>query len=293
MQLNHLLLAILVTSIWGFNFVVVTVGMEGISPLLLCFTRLFLTSIPAVFFIKKPDIPLSKIILYGISMFSIQFSLLFSAIYAGVTPGLASILIQFQVFFTILFGLLLFKEKLKPWQIAGALISFAGIAIVGMHVGGEVTWAGIFLIIGASASWGIGNVVSKHIGKVNIVSLVIWGSLISWPPLLLFSIWFEGLDNMLETAQYLTWTSIGAALYITYVSTLFGFCVWSWLLAHYPLATIAPFTLLIPIFGILSAALILDEALQPWKISAGVLVIAGLCVNMLGPKLQLRLAKAA
>lgn len=284
----HLVLAVLVTLVWGFNFVAVIFALEEFSPLLLVVTRLFLTSIPAIFFVKKPEAPLSLVALYGLTMFALQFGLCFMGIYAGVTPGLGSILMQLQIFFSIFLAMLVLKEKLGLWQLIGACVSFTGIILVGMNVGGEVTWSGVMLIVGAAASWGAGNLISKKMGKVNTLSLVIWGSAAAWPMLLCMSLAMEGgVDNLLDTFQNVTWVSGGAVLYITLLSTLFAYGVWSWLLGIYPLGVIAPFTLLVPIFGIISSVWILDEELQPWKISAAVLVISGLCINMFGSKLQL------
>ena len=54
----------------------------------------------------------------------------------------------------------------------------------------------------------------------------------------------------------------------------------------YPTATIAPFTLLVPVFGMLSATLLLDEPLQWWKIVAGLLVLGGLAFNQFGSRLM-------
>lgn len=168
-------------------------------------------------------------------------------------------------------------------------MAFSGIALIAMNLSGGVTPIGFLLVIAAAASWGAGNVISKKIGKVNMVSLVVWGGLIAWPPLLAISCVIEGTDKVFYTFQHLTWLSGGAILYITYLSTLFGFGVWSWLLHHHPLGTIAPFTLMVPVFGILSSVLVLGEPLQSWKIFATLLVVGGLCINLLGPRIFARL----
>jgi O-acetylserine/cysteine efflux transporter len=285
MRLPHLALALLVVLVWGFNFVVIEIGLQEIPPLLLCFARFFLTSIPAIFFVKFPSTSFKMVALYGLIMFALQFALLFMGMYAGVTPGLASLLLQTQVFFTILLAVLFLDEKLNRWQVIGALLSFSGIGLVGMNVGGSVTFSGFLLLIASAASWGTGNLISKKIGKVNMIALVVWGSLIAWPPLLAVSFFLEGSDRIFFSLKNLSWLPIGSILYITYLSTLFGFGVWSWLLHHYRLPVIAPFTLLVPIVAIVSSVLVFGEALQSWKIFAGILVIAGLCINLLGPRL--------
>jgi len=284
MHLSHLALALLVVLVWGFNFVVIKVGLEGVPPLLLCFARFFLTSIPAIFFVKFPSASVKMIILYGLIMFALQFALLFMGMYAGVAPGIASLLLQVHVFFTGLLAVLFLDEKLNRWQGIGALLSFSGIGLIGMNITGHVTATGFFLVVGAAMSWSVGNLLSKKIGKVNMIALVVWGSLIAWPPLLAISCFLEGPDRLISTLAHISWTSIGSILYITYLSTLFGFGIWSWLLHQYRLPTIAPFTMLVPIVALLSSALVLGEPLESWKVVAAILVIAGVCTNLLGPR---------
>lgn len=285
MQLSHILLALLVVIIWGFNFVVIKVGLEKFSPLLLGFARFFLTSIPAVFFIKKPPIRFKMVLLYGLVMFALQFCLLFMGMHMGITPGLASLLLQLQVFFTMFLANVFFQEKLHLWQIIGALISFIGISVIALNLGANMTLTSFLLVISAAASWALGNVISKKIGKVNMVSLVVWASLVAWPPLLAISFLVEGTDNLFYTLKHLNLLSSSAVLYITYLSTLLGFGIWSYLLHHHCLTKVAPFTLLVPVFGILSSVLVLKEPLQLWKIIATILVISGLCINLIGPKI--------
>jgi len=284
MQFLHLALAILVVVIWGFNFVVIQIGLQEIPPLLLCFSRFFLTSIPAIFFVKRPQIPFKMLLLYGLTMFVLPFSLLFIGMHAGLSASLASLLLQTQAFFTIFLALLFFKEKMHLLQSIGACIACLGMLIVGLNLGQSITLSGLILVISAAFAWGLGNITSKKIGKVNILSLVIWGSLIAWPPLLAASLLTTGLDKVLYTLKHLSYLSGGAVLYITYLSTLIGFIIWSFLIRHYPLGTVAPFTLLVPIIGFISSFFVLGEPLEAWKIIAGLLVILGLAINILGQR---------
>lgn len=288
MQILHIGLAILLMAIWGFNMVVMKVCIEQIPPLLLTAARFLLLSIPAVFFIKKPKVPFKLVFWYGSFLFSIQFALLLLGMNAGVTAGVASILLQLQVFFTILFGILFFHEKLHIWQVLGAIVSFLGIAFILMNLGESVTFLGFILVLAASICWAAGNAVSKKIGKVDMISLVIWGSLVAWPPLLIASFFLNTPDEMIHffaQASLITWLGF---IYFTFIATLVAYVIWSFLLHHHPAGTIAPFTLLIPVFGILSSAVLLNEPLQPWKIISVLLVFAGLGINLLGPRLMKR-----
>lgn len=289
MRLHHITLAILVVAIWGVNFVVIKVGLKEIPPILLCALRFFLAAFPAVFFIKRPAAPLLMIIVFGLVMFALQFALLFSGMYAGTTAGLASLVLQVQVFFTVLLAVLFLAEKPSIWQIAGALVSFSGIGLVAANLGGEISVYGLILIIAAAATWGVGSLISKKIGKVDMLALVVWGSLVAWPPLLVLSFFLEQNSWNIGVISHISWLTIGAIAYMVYPVTVLGFAAWSWLLNHYPAATVAPFTLLVPIFGFAASTLALGEPLSHWKINAAVLVIAGLCINLFGPRITVRI----
>ncbi|WNV06265.1 EamA family transporter [Candidatus Methylospira mobilis] len=288
MRLHHMALALLVVAIWGINFVVIKVGLKEIPPILLCALRFFLAAFPAIFFIKRPPVPFYMIIKFGLIMFALQFALLFSGMHAGTTAGLASLLLQIQVFFTVLLAVVFLAERPSVWQIAGALVAFSGIGFVAANIGGEVSAYGLILIVAAAALWGIGNLMSKQFGKIDMLALVVWSSLIAWPPLLLLSSLMEQDSWRIEVFTHISWLTVGAIGYIVYPVTLLGFAAWSWLLSLYPASTVAPFTLLVPVFGFTASTLVLDEPLQSWKIIAAALVISGLCINLFGPRIAVR-----
>ncbi len=284
MHFFHVILGLLVAIFWGVTFVAAKLALTTIPPLLFAAERFFLASIPAVFFIKKPAVPFSMIFRYGIMMFTFPFALLLSGMYMGVTAGIASLLVQLQGAFTILLGIIFFGERLHKWQILGMCCAGLGLMLIGFNVGGSITWPGLMLVIGGAAAIALGNVVSKKIGKVDMLALVVWGSLVAWPPLLLMSFIFEGYDRIIHSVYMLGIVSIGAVCYVAYASTLFAFGAWSFLLHHYPISTVASFTLLVPVIGFLSSALILGEALQWWKIGALLLVGSGLAINIFGSR---------
>lgn len=285
MSIVHLLLLLSVIVIWGVNFVAIKFVLQDLSPVLLCCARFFLSSIPAIFFVPFPKTPIKMVAFYGLTTFAIQFTLLFMGMHAGVSAGLTSLLLQTQAFFTILLALIFLNEKLHRWHVLGALISFSGIALIGVNLSGSITLSGLLLILSAAFCWGSGSVISKKIGSVNMLGLVVWGSLFAWPPLLLLALYLEGPAHIIATLQSLSWLSIGSNFYIAYLSTVFAFGIWNWLLRQYPISTVAPFTLLVPIVGMASSAIVFDETIHLWKICAAILVIAGLCVNLFGPRL--------
>ncbi|WP_228779252.1 EamA family transporter [Methylobacter sp. BlB1] len=172
-------LAILIVAIWGFNFVAIKVDLKEIPPILLCALRFFLAAFPLVFFIERPAVPFRSVMAFGLVMFVSQLALLFSGMYAGTTAGMASLVLQVHVFLTVAPAVIFLAEQLSVWQIIGALMAFSGIWPVAAHTGGEISALGLILIVAAAASWGISNLIAKKLGKVDMLALVVWGSLVA------------------------------------------------------------------------------------------------------------------
>lgn len=285
MPFHHFLLALLVALIWGMNFIFLKLALTEIPPLFLCALRFFLSSIPAIFFIRIPNIPFKKIATYGLVMFALQFGLLFIGMNFGMMAGMASLIAQMQVFFSIFFAYLWLSEVPNGSQILGSIISFCGIFVVGMHFDNEsVSLIGFVLILSAALTWGIGNTMTRQMKHINMLGLIVWGSFIAAFPLLILSFLFEGKSAIENTLTTTTITGFGSLLYIVYASTWIGYGTWNFLVSRYPVSVIAPFTLLVPITAMLGSILFLGEKLTDWKILACFLVITGLCISLLGKR---------
>jgi O-acetylserine/cysteine efflux transporter len=288
MRLSHVFFALIVVLVWGLNFIAVRIGLNEMPPISLCALRFIAVSIPAIFFIKPPkEASFSIVALYGLVMFGLQFGLLFMGMHVGMTPGMASLLMQVQVFFSMFFGAIFLGERPNLGQILGALIAFTGIGIVALHFDNHVTLLGFVLIMAAAATWGIGNLITKKIGKASVISVIAWGSVVASFPMVFASLIFEGKDSVFYTYESLSWNGIGALAYTVYISTWIGYGVWNWLISRYPVSMVAPYTLLVPLVGIVSSIIIFDEPFQLWKLFVGLLIVTGLCINILSTRLSL------
>ena len=141
--------------------------------------------------------------------------------------------------------------------------------------------------------WGLGNVVTKRIGKVNLVSLVVWGSLIPPLPFLALSLMLEGPAQIDTALRNISLSSVLVIAYLAFIATLLGYGLWSRLLSRYPASQVAPFSLLVPIVGLSSAWLFLGEALSSVQWIGAAIVMLGLLINVFGPRLLQRLRGAA
>ena len=291
---KDILLAAVVIIAWGVNFVIIKVGLDGVPPMLLGALRFMLAAFPAILFIRRPDMPLRWLLAYGLTISLGQFAFLFSAMYAGMPAGLASLVLQAQAFFTLGFAALFIGESVRRSSLIGLVVAAAGLLLIGSESGRAFTLAGFVLTLCAAAMWGLGNVVTKRIGKVNLVSLVVWGSLIPPLPFLALSLILEGPAQIETALRGISLNSVLAIAYLAFVATLLGYGLWSRLLSRYPASQVAPFSLLVPVIGLSSAWLFLGEALSAVQWLGAAIVMLGLLINVFGPRLlqQLRGATA-
>ncbi|OGV34553.1 MAG: hypothetical protein A3E88_01990 [Legionellales bacterium RIFCSPHIGHO2_12_FULL_35_11] len=284
----HIFIAIIVAASWGINFIFVKFGLTELPPLLLCALRFLFASIPAVFFIQRPSGNLKLLIYYSLFTFAIQFSLLFFGLHLGMPAGLSSLVFQIQIFFNIFLAAIFFQEIPTKIQITGAIIAFTGIAFAMIDINQSSTILGFILVFFSALSWSFGNLFAKKINAENTLSLVAWGCLISMPITFFLSYLIEGPSLILTSIQHISWIGIGSIAYATYISTGVGYVLWSILLKTYPISSVIPFTLLIPIFGYTSSMLVFHESFSNWKIIATFLIILGLSINIFGPKILLK-----
>ncbi|WP_312203911.1 EamA family transporter [Mixta calida] len=294
MAIKDLLLALCVVVAWGVNFVVIKVGLHGMPPFLLAGLRFTLVALPAIFFVCPPRIPLRLLLLYGLTISFGQFAFLFLAINLGMPAGLASLVLQAQAFFTLLLGALLLAEKLRWYHIAGIAIATGGmvlLATAGQNASavGGVTLTTMLMTLAAALCWGMGNITNRVImrsGSVPIMSLVVWSALVPIGPFFACSWLFEGREAIAESLMHIQLTTILALIYLAFIATVVGYGIWGSLLGRYETWRVAPLSLLVPVVGLLSAALLLDETLSTQQLIGAAVVVVGLVMNVFGGRLK-------
>ena len=287
LPLRHFFLALAVVAVWGSNFAVIRVALDHLPPLLFAALRFALAVLPALLFVRRPQVGWLNLAAYGVLIGVGQFGLLYVAMHGHISPGLASLVIQTQVFFTIAMAMVVAQQKLSVFQWVAMTIAAAGMGVIVAHTDGTTSPLGLALVLLAALSWATGNMVSKQAGQVNMLAYVVWSSLFAVPPLLLLSWAFEGWERIcagIVEADLSTWLAVA---WQSWGNSLFGYAAWGWLLARYPVATVTPMALLVPLFGLGASAAWLGEPLPAWKLLATALVMAGLALNLLWPRWRL------
>ena len=281
MSARDILAAVSVAIVWGLSFIAIKVGVGVTSPLMLAALRFLFAAVPIVLFVSPPKAPAWSVVLYGLLIGVGQFGLLFLAIHDGFPVGLASLVIMAQVFFTIALAWLLFSERPRRVQVIGSFAGLLGMAVIGSERLAGASLEPFLLVILAALCWGAGNVLAKSVGKVDMLAFTVWSSLAAPLPLIALSLAVEGTSGVAALARP-SLKLVVSVLALSYGGTLFGYGLWARLMSRHSAATVAPFALLVPVVGMLAAALLFGETLSAGELAGAALVMVGLALNVIG-----------
>jgi O-acetylserine/cysteine efflux transporter len=283
MRPAHLTLAVLVAAVWGVNFTVIEIGLGHFPPLLFSALRFLVAALPAVFLVGRPKVVWKWILGVGLVLGVAKFGLLFIAMDTGMPAGLSSLVLQIQAVFTALLAYAALRERPSRTGAAGMAVALAGIAVAAVDEGTSGPLGAFALCVAAAACWGASNVLTRKAAPPDALNFMVWVSTVPVLPLLGLSLLTEGWDRDTAALRALDWQGAGTVVYVAWVTTVFGFGAWGWLLRRHPASTVAPFSLLVPVFGMSSAALFLGEPVSGLRWVAAALLVGGVALTSFAP----------
>jgi O-acetylserine/cysteine efflux transporter len=278
---RHTLLALLVVVLWGLNFLAIDFGLADVPPLVFLALRFILVAIPAVFFVKPPRIGWRNVLLIGSFLSFGQFALLYLSLALGMPPGLASLLLQVQVVLSVIVSAVVLRERPNRHQAIGIAVGMAGLAIVLIGHSYVAPWLPVVILLLAALSWAIGNALSRRARVASGLSLVVWSGLIVPIPSLALAMIVDSPAVVVHAITHLSLVAILSTVYTAVAASLIGYGIWNTLLAKYPTSAVVPFTLLVPIVGILVAWIVVNEQPSLTEIVGGTVMLAGLAIAVI------------
>lgn len=270
--------------LWGLAFVATRIGLDELSPAQLAAARFVIAAAP-VLVVARPPAPWSAMVAVGLTLFAGQFLFQFFGIAAGMPPGLASIVVQSQALFTIALAAAFLRERPTWRQLAGLVLGLAGLAAIGLTVGGDLSGAALALTLGSPLSFAVGNLLFKRLPPAAPLATVAWLSLVPPVPALAVATALDGPRGVTDVAS-LSWRGVAAAVYLGAVATTLAYAIWGDLLRRHPTALVAPFALLVPFVAAASSALVFDERFGGLRLVGMALVLCGLTVIVLPAREQ-------
>jgi O-acetylserine/cysteine efflux transporter len=273
------LLAVIVAVCWGLNFPATALALEHFPPLFLVALRFALIAIPTLLFVPRPQIKLRWLLGAGLGIGLLQFAFLYVGMAAGMPSGLASLVLQASAPFTVLIAGIWLRERITPRQATGIAIAVLGLAAIAVHRAQVAALLPVILTLCGALGWAIGNISTRKAEAPSPFRLTLWMSVVPPVPMLALALVVEGperIGDSLGTVFTLgALPSVLGLLYIVLIATLVGYGIWGGLLKRNPSSVVAPFSMLVPVVGVLASWLAFGEVIEQVELIAGVFVVGG------------------
>ncbi len=284
MTAKDICISLILMCLWGFNFSAIKLGAMQVDPILLTAMRFTFAVFPAILFVRRPPEAIGYLIAYGLIFGLGVWGMMVWSINLGVSAGMAGLLMDMSIISSLVLGYLLLKEKITFNKVVGAVLAVGGLLVSIALTDGSVPLRALPLTLIAAFSWSLMSLVVKKSETQHVFAFSVWGMLFAPLPLILFAYFLNGIQPFVDLPSQLNsqvWFSI---LFQAYPTTLLGYWIWNKLTIKYPLTTMAPFTLLTPIFGLIGSVIFYNEGITLMKFMAYALILSGLAVSQWQPK---------
>ena len=277
----QIVFAVLVPLLWGFQFVVIKIGLTAFPPLFFVGLRFAAVASILLPFVGWPSRrELGRMIVISIFTGGLNFGLVFSGLALG-SSSVAGIAIQLTTPFTLILAWPLLGERPSLRVIFGVALAFGGVALSVANPGAAMRLFPILLIIGSGLAMATGTVLTKRFGPFTPLKLMAWMSLFTVPQVLTASAFLEhGQIASLHHASLLSWIAFA---YTVLFGAIIGYGLWFWLIARCSMTRIAPFALLQTVFAVISGVIVLREPLTVTLVAGAMICIAGVALTQSGP----------
>jgi len=276
-----MLVLVLLCFLWGANVVAIKISITGVPPLLTATLRSSVATILLVLYcrIRGYTVFIPRNELRHAVTLGILFALDFLFLYWGnqyTHASRAVIFLYTQPFWTAIGAHFLLKgDRLNRSKCLALVLAFAGLIPVYLSrppALGPLHWIGDLMLIGAAIFWALTTLyVKKMAGRMNInhYQSLFAQLFFSIPLLAVASVVFE-----LGRPVAITTPVILSLLFQCVIVAFMSYLVWFWMIHRYAVSTLAIYTFLAPLFGVVLSGIFLGETI-PAILWLGLVLVAG------------------
>ena len=276
MHRSHLAQLVTINAIWGFNIVAVKLSADLFPPVFLTFLRFLIVALAVWPWLRVRRGEMRWLLTAATCSGGLQFALMYSGVSLSASMSSVAIGGQLGVPFATLLSIMLLGEHIHWRRSVGIGMAFAGVVIVGYSPGVIASWPGFLLVVLAAFIGAVGLVAIKRVRELEPLELQAWLAWGSVPLLLPLSLLLEdGQFASMRNADAVGW---GALLYSAVFASLVAHTAYFALIRRYPVSSVAPVTVLTPLFSVMFSVLFLGDVLDARMILGGLLTLAGVAV---------------
>lgn len=273
---SHLWQLVLINGIWGFNIVAIKLSVDRFPPVFLSFLRFLIVGLAVLPWLRIRRGDMKWLLIAATCSGGLQFALMFSGVKLSGNMSSVAIASQLGVPFATLLSVALLGERIRWRRWLGIALSFTGIVVLAFNPEVLSSAEGLMMIVAAAFIGAVGLVAIKRVHELEPLELMAWLAWASLPFLLPLSLLLE--DGQLESLGQAGATGWGALLYSAVLASLFAHTAYFALVRRYPVSSIAPVTVLAPVFSVLFSVLLLGDRLDWRMVVGGLMTLSGVAV---------------
>lgn len=273
---RHFARIMLINAIWGFNLVAIKAGVDRFPPVFVGFLRFLIVGLAVLPWLRVRRGEMRWLLIAAIFSGGLQFAIMYTGVALSGNMSSVAIAGQLGVPFATLLSVILLGERIRWRRSAGIALSFAGIVVLGFNPVVFRSWQGLALVVLGAFIGAIGLVAIKRVRNLNALELQAWLAWGSLPVFLALSLWLE--DGQMESLRHIDLIGAAAVLYSALFASLFAHTAYFALIHRYPVSSVAPLTVLGPVFSVAFAILFLGDVLDWRMVVGGVMTLSGVAV---------------
>lgn len=283
---RQLIVLVLLTLVWGFNWPVMKMGVAHFPPLTFRMASLWLGLPILALLVRQQGLPLAiprehwgRVALLALTNMVLWHVLMILAI-PLLSSGRAAILGYTMPIFSAVIGALFFGDRLARRGWAGVGAALLGVVLLLWHEMGALGSRpmGVTLMLVSAASWALGTQLLRRLPvPVPLITLSFWMVAITCASLTVLAALFEHERWHMPDRQ--AWAAI---LYNGLLVLDFAQTAWFFLVRTLPPVASTLSVMMIPVLGVFSGALWLGEVLR-WQDWTAVALMAVAIASVLWP----------
>jgi len=276
MKPQHLLLALLITVIWGFNFVAAKTALDHFPTFEMLLLRFILLAVILFPFLRVPRNKIRPVMAVGFMVGVLHFSLNFSGL--GMSGDVSSAAIATQLFipFGAILAIIFLGERIGIWRTMAIAAAFTGTVVISFDPVVVDHLDALLVVVISAVPMAITTIMLRRLTGVGPMQVQAWTAVVGIPAYLILTILFE--SGQVEAIRTATFAPVAGIVYATTAGSIIGHGGLYFLLKRYPVTWVNPLFLLAPVFAIFFGVTVYGDQPTLQILVGGFMTIAGVAI---------------
>ncbi len=276
MKPQHLGLALLITLLWGFNFVAAKTALDHFPTFEMLLLRFVLLAVLLFPFLRVPRDKIGPVVAVGFMVGVLHFSLNFSGL--GMSGDVSSAAIATQLFipFGAILAVIFLGERIGLWRTVAIAVAFAGTVVISFDPVVVNHLDALLVVVISTVPMAITTIMLRRLTGVGPMQVQAWTAVVGIPAYFILTILFE--SGQIEAIRTATLGPVAGIVYAAVAGSIVGHGGLYFLLTRYPVTWVNPLFLLAPVFAVFFGVTVYGDQPTLQIVVGGFMTIAGVAI---------------